>query len=882
MKKALSRLTRSLFFVLLLALLAASSLIPAAEPTSTSASSDLKYLAKDCVVKEETNPASAVMEQNFNGTPFSRFDATEIGQYITYAIDVPEAGEYKVSISVRIHGSCGIADLYINGEKYGEFDNASGSANTLKTFSLGKMELKKGRNTFKFVITKPNPTPTESRVYFLNIMSFELKKPKAVSEMGLPTVALPDKASTTVYTGKSTDRVAVYPFPVVYQRSAVFTVTADGIDVPIRNYTSGSYDDYDYGGFSLKKGPVTVSITVPNRITSYSITPKKLGLEAEVNNKTLTFTLEKDEYLIIKINNYKELVLTVDPPETDVPPASGEGIFNVITENYRADNTGNAISTGSLQKAIDDATAWGVANASQGVVYVPAGVYRVGTVALKSNVSLYLEGGAVLYCTGRAEDYIKRGNKDSIGMPVTQMIYVYNNRIYDPYEDEFKDPANYVTSQNIKIYGRGSVDARGREMEKQGFLMQTLVAYNCKNFTSDGISYIDTNIWSIIPGCSEDMVFSNLKVLNVLGLHENDAIDVDNCKNVLVSNAIGVALDDPFSTKTYSGGTEMFRSMIDIGSGCENVIFEDCLSWTICFGYKVGQGAGYDHINIVFRDSVVYDCSAGIGINHKYGGGTIDGVTFDNIEIENCTWTNGNFKAWMNIETVSGSSRVGVDPIANVVISNIRIHKDGKGKSFITGYSGSQYPEGTVNGIYFSNIYMPGSDRPAQSLAEMNIDPVTGAKNVYIAETLVSDKPFTPYLSYQSNGATHSIRSVIATDLSKLGGMEKVTVECIFSGGGLTTPKTYRGILSVKDSDFTLYHSVLAGGKYYAAQENCALFGFVITDIPKNVWESVTVRILDPSGAVLESGSLQYSDVASDLTVKPDGEIPSFGWNEGK
>ncbi len=864
--------------ILALAVVTVSLLaVSAAEPSKTDNGGDMIYYAKDCVVKEETNPTAAIMEQNFNGTAFSRFDATEVGQYITYALDVPESGTYKVSIQVRVHGSCGIADLYINGQKHGEIDNASGTANALKTISLGKMELKKGRNTFKFVITKPNPQPTESRVYYLNIMSFELKVPKDVSEMGLPTVALPEKISTTVYQGQSSDKVEIYPFPNKYTRSQIFSVKADGLDVPIRNYINGSYDDYDYGEFTMKKGPITVSITVPTRITSYAISPKNLGIEATVDNKTLTFTLEKDEYLIIKINNYKELILTIDPPEIDVPPSSGEGIFNVVTEAYRADNTGNYISTGSLQKAIDDASAWGTEKGKQGVVYVPAGVYLTGTIALKSNVAFYLEGGAVLYCTGRAEDYIRRAFKDSIGKPVTQMIYVYNNKIYDPYEDEFKDPANYVYSENIKIYGRGTVDARGREMENKGFLMQTLVAYNCKNFVSDGITYADTNIWSIIPGCSEDMIFQNLKILNMLGLHENDAIDVNNCKNVRISNAIGVALDDPFSTKTYPGGTEMFRSLIDTGVGCENVVFEDCISWTICFGYKVGQGANYDHVDIVFRDSTVYDCSAGIGINHKYGGGKIDGVTFSNIDIENCSWTNGYFKAWMNIECISGSSQEGVAPVSNVVISNIRIHKDGQGKSFITGYSGSAYPEGTVSGVYFSNIYMPGSLTPAQSLEEMGIDTVMDADNIHIAENLVIDQAFSPYVSYRDSGATHSIRVLLGTNLSMTNGVKSVSVEVVFEG---KETKRYQATLSEDSSDFVLYRSVLAAGKYYTVQGNAALFGTVITNIPRDAWVTMTVTVKDPSGKILCSGSLNYDDVASDIVVNPDGAFPSFGWSD--
>ena len=870
---------RYLLPLLLALLLSAGIFVFAATPDKTTAAGDMTFYAVNCVDETKTDPASAIMEQSYNGQNFSRFDATAVGQSITYSLTVPKAGEYKITLSVRVHDSCGYADLYINGEKYGEIDNATGTANAMKNISLGKINLKAGDNEFRFVITKPNPKPSGERKYYLNVMSFELKVPKTVEELGLPEIALPESVSTAVYKSTSTDKVTVYPFPSKYTRSTTFAVTADGLDVPVRNFINGSYDDYDYAEFTMKKGPVTVTVHVPHAITSYEISPRSKGIEATVSGKSLTFTLEKDEYLILKINNYKELVLTIDPPETDVPASSGEGIFNVITEKYRADNTGSAISTGSLQKAIDDASAWGTLHKKQGVVYVPAGVYKIATIALKSNVALYLEGGAVLYATGSADDFIQRAFKNSIGKPVTQMIYVYNNKVYDPYEEEFNNPDNYVEAENIKIYGRGTVDARGREMENEGFLMQTLVAYNCKNFVSDGVSYVDTNIWSIIPGCSEDMLFKNLKVLNMLGLHENDCIDVNNCKNVVVSNAIGIALDDPFTTKTYLGGSELFRSLINTGVGCENVLFEDCLSWTICYGYKLGQGANYDHTNVTFRDSTVYNCSVGLGINHKYGGGSISGVVFDNIVIEHCTWTNGSWQNWLVIDCVTGSSKEGVDPIHDVTIRNIKILDKGKNHSILTGYSGAQYPEGTVNGVYFSNILMPGSTAPATSLEEMNITEIYGAKDILIAETISSKDTVTPYLSYKQTGVTHAIRLVLAAKYSLIAPMASIDVTITFKDAANKTVKQVTKTLSPESDDFTLYRSVSANGKYYAAATGDVLFGCVITDIPTAAWDSVIVSAAS-DGNTLTTGSLKYDDVASDFVVKPDGEIPSFDWED--
>jgi polygalacturonase len=64
--------------------------------------------------------------------------------------------------------------------------------------------------------------------------------------------------------------------------------------------------------------------------------------------------------------------------------------------------TGDAarLDTKALQQAVDACAA-----AGGGVVYFPPGRYLSGTVYLKSNVSLYLERGAVLLGSKNLEDY---------------------------------------------------------------------------------------------------------------------------------------------------------------------------------------------------------------------------------------------------------------------------------------------------------------------------------------------------------------------------------------------------------------------------------------------------------------------------------------------
>src|SRR5690606_3428148 len=97
-------------------------------------------------------------------------------------------------------------------------------------------------------------------------------------------------------------------------------------------------------------------------------------------------------YLVIQINNLEKLVVLADPLESNAPASSGAGIYNITDAPYCADNTWTSDVTSIIQQAIDDASA-----AGGGIVFVPAGVFKVKDILyMKSNVTLYLQGGAVI------------------------------------------------------------------------------------------------------------------------------------------------------------------------------------------------------------------------------------------------------------------------------------------------------------------------------------------------------------------------------------------------------------------------------------------------------------------------------------------------------
>ncbi|HIX14867.1 MAG TPA: bacterial Ig-like domain-containing protein [Candidatus Hungatella pullicola] len=629
-----------------------------------------------------------------------------VGQYVDFSFRLEEAGTYDLDLITKKHENKGVFQVSVNGEEIGEPYDQYGSGGQV-TADFGQVTFDAaGDQTLRIQVLEPNPKSGSCQVA---VKGFELSREM---EEEIPDV---DFGESIV---SESGNVISYPLPYIYKQSETFQVTADGLTIPVISYRG----EYDYGEFSMSGQEdggdgVTVEIAYKEPVKSYEISPRNLDIQAETDGNKLTFTLENHQYLIIRINGGKRLVLAADPMETEVPEKAGEGIYNILEEPYHAERTGTKSSTKAIQKAIDDASAYGTekGDGTRGVVYIPVGVYKTGSLVLKSNVEIYLEGGAVLRASLDESEYVVRGNKNSIGKDVVHLIYTENNKISDPYSEEFHNPENYIESDNMKIYGRGTIDARGRDLEKEANLLsQSIIPMNCSNFAADGLTIRDTGVWSVAPGLSNDLQFTNLKILNTMN-HEDDCIDINGCQDVVVKNVVGVALDDPFSTKTWETG-ELFQAWCGEPEPCENILFEDCLSWSYCYGFKVGQGSWRDQSQIVFRDSTVYDCAVGLGVHHKYGTASLSDITFENIDIEHITNTNDSHRTWLHMQAITGGTDQNL-PISDVKIRNIHVYDKGTSTAKLVGFS----KEYGISGIQMENIYMEDLGRNANNLEELDI-----------------------------------------------------------------------------------------------------------------------------------------------------------------
>jgi polygalacturonase len=79
-----------------------------------------------------------------------------------------------------------------------------------------------------------------------------------------------------------------------------------------------------------------------------------------------------------------------------------------VATDFGADPTGGTLAE-AVQAAIDAAHA-----AGRGVIYMPAGVFTIGSIVLRPRVHLYLADGSVLRATGSPADYAKKFRHDSL------------------------------------------------------------------------------------------------------------------------------------------------------------------------------------------------------------------------------------------------------------------------------------------------------------------------------------------------------------------------------------------------------------------------------------------------------------------------------------
>lgn len=285
-------------------------------------------------------------------------------------------------------------------------------------------------------------------------------------------------------------------------------------------------------------------------------------------------------------------------------------VYNIL--DYGAVGDGKTKCTQAIQAAVDDCAKTG------GQVYVPAGDFLSGTVCLRSEVELHLESGAVLRSSldpADMKDYTggyQDDNRDS-GWEGGCFLYACHER------DITISGDGVIDGQGALVFYDDDADHGKHEcpLNIRGFRPRMTFLEDVENLTVKGVTFRDAAFWTLhMAGCRNVLV-EGVRILNNDRGPNNDGIDPDCCRNVVIRGCVISGGDDSIVVKATG---PMHRKYGD----CEDIVITGCILHSRSSALKIGTETHGSIRHVILSDCVIRDSSRGIGIWSRDGGEIAD------------------------------------------------------------------------------------------------------------------------------------------------------------------------------------------------------------------------------------------------------------------
>ena len=306
--------------------------------------------------------------------------------------------------------------------------------------------------------------------------------------------------------------------------------------------------------------------------------------------------------------------LIAEPAKTiDTSHDLGARIYNI--RSYGAKGDGVALDTVALQKAIDACTRDG-----GGTVLVPSGTFQIGTVELKSNVTLHIAASGKLLGSGDGKQYHA---VDAIPL----------------HGDTTLEDGNWallfaVNAKKVTIEGPGTIDGQGAQFHsavrgtpppsglRGNQRPYHILCYRCEDLTVRDLSLLDCAYHSIRVIESTRVHMDHIYIHNRVngnndGFHFISAeyVTVDNCTVKSQDDACAMFGSCKFITITNSSFSTRWSVFRFGGGSAENITVSNCLLYQV-YGcpIKFQVNAGSVHQNISFSNLVLQDVTGPIHV----------------------------------------------------------------------------------------------------------------------------------------------------------------------------------------------------------------------------------------------------------------------------
>lgn len=341
-------------------------------------------------------------------------------------------------------------------------------------------------------------------------------------------------------------------------------------------------------------------------------------------------------------------------------------------------------------KAIADVVAMAEANGG-GTIYFPAGTYVSGTIELKSNMTLYLESGALIL-----------GSEDKADYPMI------TEKIVEGYTREGHAGMIYaLRAENVTVEGRGTIDGRGynwwpdKANQHRPRMFQPIL---CDNVRLAGITIKNSPMWTVHPVCCKNVTIDGITIRNPWDSPNTDGINPESCSGVHISNCTVDVGDDCLTLKS---GTE--DDLLQKQYPCENIVVTNCTMLNGHGGVVIGSEMSGGVKNVTISNCVFNGTDRGIRIKtRRKRGGCVEDILINNIMMTNvfapitvngyyqCGGTDPDDMSLFSLEKLPVSDDTPV--MKNIIISNVRATKATASAGFIYGI-----PESPVEGLRISN-----------------------------------------------------------------------------------------------------------------------------------------------------------------------------------
>lgn len=341
-----------------------------------------------------------------------------------------------------------------------------------------------------------------------------------------------------------------------------------------------------------------------------------------------------------------------------------------------AKGDGVTLNTKAIQQAVDKVTAQG-----GGRVLVPAGTFLSGTIVLKDDVDLHLQRGATLLASTEHKDFPR----------AKQPTYRSNKDIGGWYALLYADGA-----KNIAVTGAGTIDGQGAKQlprpyeaggDKDG-RTRNIMFISCQGVTVDGITLLSSGVWNQHYLNCEDVRIINETVYNHSN-RNNDGLDIDGCRRVVISGCIIDSHDDAICLKSTGFAPT------------EDVVISNCIVSSFANGIKLGTESSGG-----FRDITVTNCivrpsrEKHIPKGNMYREGitgvsleTVDGGCLENISVSNIIIQQTMCPVYIRLggrgrKVLESQGEVQPGYARHISVSNITSYDSGNWACSVTGIPG--------------------------------------------------------------------------------------------------------------------------------------------------------------------------------------------------